>query len=459
MDSLNVYAETIINSERKNDFTDILEFDKPEIIIFLYFNRNLIHDILYCFDKIITINYNNEKSTIIYNFYLSLLISNKPIFIDYDYSIDYIRKINYAKNIIYEDFKLVIFSKIINDLIDYYLWIQKNFINKETSEELEMIREENINQIKNLLEKKEISLYLNLKTINSNNIDMIYCKIIKKLIQNEGFKCYEYSYSIINILELENIELTDIMLENLFIFLNSNKLDKNKNIIMKKSDLNDEYKINFYYILLKFILKKSVYIYKISFLLQTKKLLLQIIKSYNLLSLVDNSNINNFHKEKTVYIILKLLDSKYYFLKYLNYLANIKSLRITNFFESNKIDWINYLKDENQKLILIKYLEKIKKKDKYINLEKGIKNQYIINTETTQLSERKNLPFFNILKNIDDYSYSIKKIIILIIIIRILVKIIIIVLLMIIIIIVLIGILKLLMIILLLTLKCLFRLF
>ena len=68
------------------------------------------------------------------------------------------------------------------------------------------------------------------------------------------------NYNIINQLELENINITKIMFDELSQILNSNKSYINEYIILKEKDLYNEKKINFYFILLKYILKNSIYI-------------------------------------------------------------------------------------------------------------------------------------------------------------------------------------------------------
>ena len=53
----------------------------------------------------------------------------------------------------------------------------------------------------------------------------------------------------------------------------------NKYKILNLTDLLDNEKMNFYFILFQYILKNQIYIYDIPFLLKTKKEILKIIKS------------------------------------------------------------------------------------------------------------------------------------------------------------------------------------
>jgi hypothetical protein len=50
-------------------------------------------------------------------------------------------------------------------------------------------------------------------------------------------------------------------------------------IIKTEEDLCVEKIINFYYILLNFILKNDIFIYQLQFLLETKKTIIKLIKS------------------------------------------------------------------------------------------------------------------------------------------------------------------------------------
>jgi len=115
-------------------------------------------------------------------------------------------------------------------------------------------------------------------------------------------------------------------------------------LISDKEDLFNEKKINFYYILLKYILKNQIYIYQFKFLIKTKKIILEQLRLNELYSIKINKNFN----EKFQYIVKVLLDSDFYWSKYLN---NIKEkLKEVNkyykeyLFESKKED-INYINE------------------------------------------------------------------------------------------------------------------
>jgi len=101
------------------------------------------------------------------------------------------------------------------------------------------------------------------------------------------------------------------MVDELFEILNNNQEYINNYIILKIEDLYNVKKINFYFILLKYIVKKSFYIYNIPLLLKTRKTLLKIVKyskkDATLILLKQDKE-----RKRLEYIINKIIDSKYY---------------------------------------------------------------------------------------------------------------------------------------------------
>ena len=97
------------------------------------------------------------------------------------------------------------------------------------------------------------------------------------------------------------------MFDELLNILNTNNDYINDYLILKIDDFFNENIINFYYIILKYILKYSIYIYHIPILFKTKKLIINLSKS-NKAIFNTNKNIN----EKLEYIFLALCDSEYY---------------------------------------------------------------------------------------------------------------------------------------------------
>ena len=134
------------NSNYK-ELKSILKVNDSEIIKFLYFDY--VHQILYEEEKIITIiSLDENKRTISYNFYLSLLIMDNIDIINYSFKIDYIRSINYYYRTSKDIYALIIVSKIIIDLINS-LKGTEIYDKKENEIELNSIIEERKNIINN----------------------------------------------------------------------------------------------------------------------------------------------------------------------------------------------------------------------------------------------------------------------------------------------------------------------
>ena len=70
-------------------------------------------------------------------------------------------------------------------------------------------------------------------------------------------------------------------------------------------DFSDPKKLNFYFILLKYILKSPIYIYNVNFLLKTH----QIIRAK--LNLILSSIKDNPIKEKILFIVREISDTEY----------------------------------------------------------------------------------------------------------------------------------------------------
>ena len=315
---------------------EILENEHSKKLLFLYFNRFKIHQILYDSDKVVQINLSDNNKNLYSYFYLTALIPENKEIIDYSYNIDLIRELNNNNNNNNKNNKytLIITSKIIIELI-------KNFRGTEMYEETEHEKELTIieNENKDLITKNIKNIdFINIydaEEIFSKKIDEIYIGIIKALIINRKLEDYENTYNIINQLDLENIYIDEIMYNGLYEILLSDKNYINDYIILNIEDLLNEQKINFYYILLKYILKNPIYIYQIPFLLKTKKNIIKMINS--------NFNYDLFKKivyiDKIKYILVIITDSKYYY-------SNVLNGMELSFF--NRSDY----KEENQALNL-----------------------------------------------------------------------------------------------------------
>jgi hypothetical protein len=160
---------------------------------------------------------------------------------------------------------------------------------------LEEIENENIKIIEN---NRDSKLDFNLENINQKSIDQLYAEIISYLINFE-LKNPNKIFDIFKKLNLEKIELTRIMLEEI------NKQFKEDYKLKKVNDLfNNEEIINYYYILLKYLYKNDKYL-EMNYFLDSKKFILNSIDS------IFKSLDKNCELEKFVFIINKFTDNKY----------------------------------------------------------------------------------------------------------------------------------------------------
>ena len=281
----------ILNCE---EIEKIKDFKKNKKIF--YFCKKKILQILYEEDKSIDFNKEEEsdiKNNLINNisefFYLSLLVSYNITQIDYKYDIKYIRimyKYLTEDNDV-KDLKKLIMSKIIYSLIANYIQYNEN---KEHDNEIDTMK----NNIENIISKLKIEYSYNV--FYEDKIDNMYLQIINLLIENKKFDKFEYCYDIIKQLDLENIDITSTIFEGLKKTLNNKKDNYMKYYSIDNiEDLSNKTKINFYYILIVYILKNTIYIYNIDFLYKNirkiKKLLIAnnlTIKNEKLKSIINN---------------------------------------------------------------------------------------------------------------------------------------------------------------------------
>jgi len=290
---------------------NILKSNSQDILYFLYFNFGNIERILYNEDELIYFDFNEEtnniylninqekieiemKNEIVFLFYISLLIKyNKNLF-NFSFSISLIKKINFINNSIDESniYAKLLISKIILELINYY---KKNHIfgennKKEELEKLNEIKKENNKIIEKFInEFKKIGLEINQKQLKLKNIDLIYAKIINILLKSKNF---DMTYRILEELDLENINLTKSMFNEISKDLCSNEIYINEYNLTTFYDLfDDSNKVNFYYILFKYILKNSIYIYYIDFLNKIRETIIKMKqnKSSNNDRKIDNN--------------------------------------------------------------------------------------------------------------------------------------------------------------------------
>ena len=387
----------------------ILKFKKDNAIYFklLYFNRCNIHEILYDTEKVIFIKDNIEKLS--NYFYLDLLILDNLDIINYTYTKDFILKID--KHLREMKAKIVIFilSKIIIDLINNYKG-SDNYNEIEEKNELLNIENNKKGIIKNNINiLKDLNININENDIYTKKIDDLYIEIVIGLIKESKFENYEYTYKIMKELDILSIDITKYMFDKLKQILDDKKDYIKKYEILKIDDLFNINKINFYYILIKYILKNSFYFHQIPFLLKTRKIILYFINnSLNDIWSLKEYNNNDIIRERMDYIIEQITDSKYYFEKYMGYiiLEQLKEILIyyKNFLFEKKEDIL-----ELEKIIQNKEFEK---KDKYINDYKNAKlmNNLLYIVKNVFNLEKENKDLSIIKERFNEYLEEWKKI-------------------------------------------------
>ena len=279
-----------INDETKTEFLCKL----------LYFNRNNVHHILTEADKIIHFKYQENNKNLSFYFYLVLLIKDMPYILNYTFDYEYIKEINEQQQQNNKIYNKIITSKIIIELVNEYKSIYDFY-----GDENEKLLNEIINMNQPII-KDNINIF-NQIVINwteeefcSNSIDIIYIEIIIALIKEKKLEDYEYTYEIIKQLNIDKIDINNIMYNKLYDILNKDENYLEDYIISEEEDWTSESKINFYFILLKYILKHSIYIYQIPFLLEMKRNIVVSLKSNDS---IDVSKLNDSYVERLKYIL------------------------------------------------------------------------------------------------------------------------------------------------------------
>jgi len=292
-----------------SDIDNIMKISDEEITKFIYFNKTKIHKEIYESNRVIHFLNKKKSEPLSFYFYLSLLIQDNPGVLNYTYDPDYIKKINRQ----IDNSKVLnklFFSKIIIELAKDFKETY-NYFDNEKEKEFDLLIQKNSAIIDFNIDKlKELNIEMTKDDFISKKIDLIYADIITSLINNKMLEDYDFSLDIIKELDLEKIQLTSKMFEEIAKTLEENK---NEYLISNKEDLKNESKINFYYILIKYILKNKIYIYQINFLLETRKNIQKMIKSKEIAS--DSfKSIKDTIKERLQYI-LNILSESYKLVK------------------------------------------------------------------------------------------------------------------------------------------------
>ena len=362
----NIDFDGISIFNNKKEICDFIDSAKTHILFYIYKYKNNIEDILYYSEECLEIK-NEMLNGINDYFYLDKLISENKEIINYIYEISLIRdKNNDNKKVKDNSFSKLIISKIILDLVDNYE--QTTFFHESEINELEEIKRCNIDIIeKNIDIFKELSSNFNEDYIRKTSIDEIYIDIIILFIETKKFCDENYIQGIIKQLDLENIFLTKIMVVKLSNTLNSNEKIKNNYKIEKFDDLFNDFKINFYYVLFKYILKNTFLKYQIDFLIEMTKKTRNLIKYY--FKPFDGEKIGKI-KEKFSVFIKSMTDSEYYL--DLLYSKNNNKDNNKNNNKDNSNDSTTCLNSNEQ--ICIKQKEKIEFNENLIKFAKKLLN-------------------------------------------------------------------------------------
>jgi len=385
------------------ELEQILDFSDSNTFRFLLFNSKKIESILYEEQEILELDKFELNLEYLHNlFYLDLLLLNNNDIINYKCSLDFIKNLNSfiksnnnSENLIQN----IIFLKVNIDLIKSYRQIDEY---NENIEENELKKMEEQIQIKKMINEKLKNLNIKLKEddILSQKIDEIYGEIIISWLKLEEFE--EIDSNIINQLFPENIYLTENMFNKICHFF-KNEANIKKFIIEKKEDLSDNKKINFHYILLKYILKVSFFIYQIPFFNKLKNILRKSNLNEILSLKIDKDKII---QERIEFIILKLVDSKYYQYKYYNQQLIEVLLYYKQFLFETKKDDINLIEN----LINDKQYNKIEKYLKDYGKAKKMNNRFPIIKYLNNISQQKTETELNVHRdNWEKYEIFIKK--------------------------------------------------
>ena len=316
----NCISELISDYSDLNNLILLLDLNRKDVTKFLFFIRHKVDTILYNEDENININ-SLSKYDLSYYFYLDMLVNEKTEVINYIYRSNLIINLNNHNKKELNPLNKLVISKIILDLINNYINFENEDenIDEEEIKTIETFNKSIINDSKNILQ--EFDLNLEFIFNKYNKIDNFYSKIINQLIITKKFEDYDYAYNILNQLDLENIDITKKMFDVISYTLNINNEYIKEMMFSKIDDLFNVKKINFYYLLMKYIIKSSIYIYYSSFLSKARTFLIFIInkKLDQLLSFNISNNIKeNNILERQEYVLKTITDSEYYYTKYMN---------------------------------------------------------------------------------------------------------------------------------------------
>lgn len=304
-----------------NEIQTIYKINKNKNKKLFYFNRDIIHNLLYESEEVFTVddNLNDifQDSNLSELFYFELLILDKSETINYNFSIEFIRKINkIAIDNNFKPIKKLLISKILLSLIYNFKGLD-NFDEEKDSHEIAEMENININIIKDNIEVfKYFRMNYSLDDIKKKKIDYIYSEIIVSLIKLNEFNKYDFYNEILTLLNIESIDITQTIFKGLSEELNSERnIYLNEYIINTVDDIKNEKLINFLYIIIEKILKNPFYIYQNEFLDKNRRNFIKLLKEH--LEEIKKIAYTSNQKVKIECLIRKF-SNDYYYTKYLN---------------------------------------------------------------------------------------------------------------------------------------------
>ena len=304
--------ELLLNYE---EVQNILEERNCNFLRYFYFNKENIHDILYQENKIISVD-NILSKSLHELFYLDLLIMDRPNIINYVFSKDTLISLCEELSKVKKGPKKIVMAKIIYDLIESF----KGFGDyDEKINEISLVKLSNlcVKEIKNEIKNDEVFWNeIDADNILIMNIDQLYSKIINKLFKYDLYENEEFVFDILHDLEIKSIKINEIIYSELIYFLNNDENYRKEIFIENIEDLNNIKKINLYYIILNYILKNSFYIYNTDFLKKARGTIIHFIKKYLYILLLITTDLSKDSKEKLDFIIKALTDTNYFYSKY-----------------------------------------------------------------------------------------------------------------------------------------------
>ena len=313
--------------------------------------------------------FNNEENTMVSKYFnINMLININPTLFQNPKFIALILEMNnYIKKASdsYDKSKIAIISRIIYDLITNY----KIYRNNNNDKKFQKIENEIYIRINEYLKEANGLKLIKKEKLLSTSVEKLYNDIIYLILKKFNFKKHgkEY-YEILEKLEFKWI-LFPQKVEKKIVQIISSKRDNIKRLKIKFSyDLINPEKINFNYILLKYILKKTIYIYHIPFLLVTRRAFFKILKT-KLNNLIEKEIDNNLN-EKIEYLIKVFTDSEYYSNIYNNFL---KMKEIIKYYKAF------YYKDKSKDIkYIIENINNKKEKEFYKTFYDNILKDYEI---------------------------------------------------------------------------------